>query len=177
MIAIALFGVGGLADPDIVWGALSDRLLGPGLIGLMLAGVLAGTMSTLAAKALAISSLFVRNVCRYLRPEATQDQGVTAARWTIVVVLGLGVLSAELLGDVESIVKLVLTVNVPFGAAILTGFFWRRLTAQAVGWSVSLTVLTILVVPNIATEIRSVRQASELAVMSTAAEAKPASVY
>jgi len=30
-------------------------LLGPGLIGLMLAGVLAGTMSTLAAKALAIS--------------------------------------------------------------------------------------------------------------------------
>lgn len=177
LIGIALFGVGGLADPDIVWGAMSNRLLGPGLIGLMLAGVLAGTMSTLAAKALAISSLFVRNVYRYLRPEATQDQGVTAARWTIVVVLGLGVLSAELMGDVESIVKLVLTVNVPFGAAILTGFFWRRLTAKAVWWSVSLTVLTILVVPNIATEIRSVRQASELAVMSTADEAKPAPVY
>ena len=177
LIGIALFGVGGLADPDIVWGAMSNRLLGPGLIGLMLAGVLAGTMSTLAAKALAISSLFVRNVYRYLRPEATQDQGVTAARWTIVVVLGLGVLSAELMGDVESIVKLVLTVNVPFGAAILTGFFWRRLTAKAVWWSVSLTVLTILVVPNIATEIRSVRQASELAVMSTADGAKPVPVY
>jgi hypothetical protein len=119
----------------------------------------------------------VRNIYRYLRPEATQDQGLTAARWTIVVVLGLGVLSAELMGDVESIVKLVLTVNVPFGAAILTVFFWRRLTAPAVWWSVSLTVLTILVVPNIATEIRSVRQASELAVMSTAAEAKPVPVY
>ena len=166
-----------MAKRSITSGDLSTRLVSLKSLSTTAAGVLAGTMSTLAAKALAISSLFVRNVYRYLRPEATQDQGLTAARWTIVVVLGLGVLSAELMGDVESIVKLVLTVNVPFGAAILTGFFWRRLTAPAVWWSVSLTVLTILVVPNIATEIRSVRQASELAVMSTAAEAKPVPVY
>jgi Na+/pantothenate symporter len=66
LIAYALFGAGGLSDPDSAWGAMSNRLLGPGLIGLMLAGVLAGTMSTLAAKALAISSLFVRNVFRPL---------------------------------------------------------------------------------------------------------------
>src|SRR5439155_15844264 len=49
LIAVALFGVGGLSDPDAAWGALSNKLLGHGLVGLMLAGVLAGTMSTLAA--------------------------------------------------------------------------------------------------------------------------------
>ncbi|HYD83318.1 MAG TPA: hypothetical protein VEA63_04685, partial [Opitutus sp.] len=59
LIAVAMFGPGGLSDPDATWGAMSNQLLGPGLVGLMLAGVLAGTMSTLAAKALAISSLFV----------------------------------------------------------------------------------------------------------------------
>ena len=177
LIAIALFGVGGLADPDIVWGAMSNKLLGPGLIGLMLAGVLAGTMSTLAAKALAISSLFVRNFYRHLRPGATQAQGVTAARWTIIIVLALGVISAELMGDVESIVKLVLTVNVPFGAAILTSFFWRRLTAKAVWWSVSLTVVAILVIPNVSSEFAAVRRAPSLAITSTSADGKPVPVY
>ena len=177
LIAIALFGVGGLADPDIVWGAMSNKLLGPGLIGLMLAGVLAGTMSTLAAKALAISSLFVRNFYRHLRPEATQTQAVTAARWTIMSVLALGVLSAELMGDVESIVKLVLTVNVPFGAAILTSFFWRRLTAKAVWWSVSLTVIAILTIPNISADFARVRQAPTLAVQSPGADGKLVPVY
>jgi Na+/proline symporter len=72
LIAVALFGPGGLSDPDSAWGALSNKLLGPGLVGLMLAGVLAGTMSTLAAKALAISSLFVRNVYRQIWPDITQ---------------------------------------------------------------------------------------------------------
>jgi hypothetical protein len=177
LIAIALFGVGGLADPDIVWGAMSNKLLGPGLIGLMLAGVLAGTMSTLAAKALAISSLFVRNFYRHLRPDATQTQAVTAARWTIISVLCLGVISAELMGDVESIVKLVLTVNVPFGAAILTSFFWRRLTAKAVWWSVCLTVLAILTIPNISGDFSAVRRAPSLTTTSLNEAGKPVPVY
>ncbi|HUR59665.1 MAG TPA: hypothetical protein VM029_18240, partial [Opitutaceae bacterium] len=90
LIAVAMFGVGGLSDPDAVWGAMSNQLLGPGLIGLMLAGVLAGTMSTLAAKALAISSLFVRNVYRQIWPDISQQQGVFYARCTIVAVLVLG---------------------------------------------------------------------------------------
>jgi Na+/proline symporter len=177
LIAIALFGVGGLADPDVVWGAMSNRLLGPGLIGLMLAGVLAGTMSTLAAKALAISSLFVRNFYRHLRPTATQGQAVAAARWTIICVLALGVISAELMGDVESIVKLVLTVNVPFGAAILTMFFWRRLTAKAVWWSVALSVLAILLAPLTAANFTAVRQSPALAITSPGADGKPVPVY
>jgi len=97
LIAVALFGVGGLSDPDAAWGALSNRLLGTGLIGLMLAGVLAGTMSTLAAKALAISSLFVRNVYRQIWPDISQDTGVFYARCTIVAVLVLGIVPGPLM--------------------------------------------------------------------------------
>ena len=36
LIAVAMFGTGGLSDPDAAWGAMSNRLLGPGLIGLIL---------------------------------------------------------------------------------------------------------------------------------------------
>ncbi len=167
LIAVALFGVGGLSDPDAVWGAMSNRLLGPGLVGLMLAGVLAGTMSTLAAKALAISSLFVRNVYRQIWPDISQAQGVFYARCTIVVVLVLGTLSALMMGSFFSILKIVLTVNLPFGAAVLTIFWWRRVTAPAVWCCVVLSSLTILVVPYVVSTVPRLAAHSTLAQMSS----------
>jgi len=166
LIAVAMFGVGGLADPDATWGAMSNKLLGPGLIGLMLAGVLAGTMSTLAAKALAISSLFVRNVYRQVWPNISQQQGVFYARCTIVAVLVLGMLAALTMGSFFSIVKIVLKVNIPFGAAVLLTFWWRRVTAPAVWACVILSTLTILVIPRVASAIPALARNTELAQMS-----------
>ncbi|WP_438482993.1 sodium:solute symporter family protein [Oleiharenicola lentus] len=167
LIAVALFGVGGLSDPDATWGAMSNRLLGPGLVGLMLAGVLAGTMSTLAAKALAISSLFVRNVYRQIWPDITQAQGVFYARCTIVAVLILGTVAATLMGSFYDIVNIVLTVNIPFGAAVLMTYWWRRVTAPAVWCCVIISTLTILVVPWTASKIPALAQSASLAQPST----------
>lgn len=177
LIAVAVFGPGGLSDPDATWGALSNKLLGPGLIGLMLAGVLAGTMSTLAAKALAISSLFVRNVYRQIWPDITQLQGVFFARWTIVVVLALGALSAYLMGDFLSIVNIVLTVNVPFGACVLMSYFWRRLTAPAVWACVVLSTAVIIVIPWTASKVPALSNHQTLAQTSLTPSGKPAGVF
>jgi len=177
LIAVALFGPGGLSDPDATWGALSNKLLGPGLIGLMLAGVLAGTMSTLAAKSLAISSLFVRNVYRQVWPDITQQQGVFYARCTIVVVLALGAISAWLMGDFLSIVNIVLTVNIPFGACVLLSFFWRRLTAPAVWACVVLSTLVIIVVPWTAAKFPALRGNQNLTQTSPAPDGRPAGVF
>jgi SSS family solute:Na+ symporter len=167
LIAVAMFGVGGLSDPDAVWGTMSNQLLGPGLIGLMLAGVLAGTMSTLAAKALAISSLFVRNVYRQIWPDISQAQGVFYARWTIVVVLVLGTVAATMMGSFYDIVNIVLTVNIPFGAAVLLTYWWRRVTAPAVWACVVLSTLVILVVPWTTSKFPAYATDPELAQVST----------
>ncbi len=177
LIAIAMFGPGGLADPDATWGAMSNKLLGPGLIGLMLAGVLAGTMSTLAAKALAISSLFVRNVYRQVWPDITQLQGVFYARCTIVAVLALGAVAAWLMGDFLSIVNLVLTVNLPFGAAVLLTFWWRRVTAPAVWACVVLTTLAVLVIPWTISHVPAIASNPGLTQMSPTPAGTPAPVY
>ena len=177
LIAVAMFGPGGLSDPDATWGAMSNQLLGPGLIGLMLAGVLAGTMSTLAAKALAISSLFVRNVYRQIWPNISQKQGVFYARCTIVAVLALGTLSAWLMADFLSIVNLVLTVNLPFGAAVLMTYFWRRTTVQAVWACVVLTTLVVLVIPWTASQVPALANSQELTQMSVSPTGRPAPVY
>jgi Na+/proline symporter len=167
LIAVALFGVGGLSDPDATWGMMSNQLLGPGLIGLMLAGVIAGTMSTLAAKALAISALYVRNVYRQIWPDISQERGVFLARCTIVAVLILGTISALLMGSFYSIVNLVLTVNIPFGAAVLMTFWWRRITAKAVWTCVILSTFTILVIPKVAQYVPAISHSPSLTQMST----------
>ena len=177
LIAMAIFGPGGISDPDSTWGALSNKLLGPGLIGMMLAGVLAGTMSTLAAKALAVSSLFVRNVYRQIWPNITQLQGVFYARCTIVVVLALGAVSAWLMGDFLSIVNIVLTVNIPFGACVLMSYFWRRLTVQAVWACVILSTLTIIVVPWTAAKFPVLSHNQSLTQVAMTPAGKPAGVY
>jgi Na+/proline symporter len=177
LIAVALFGPGGLSDPDTAWGAMSNRLLGPGLAGLMLAGVIAGTMSTLAAKALAISSLFVRNVFRQIWPDLSEVQGVFLARCTIVAVLVLGTVAGWLMRDFFSIINLVLTVNLPFGAAVLVTFFWRRVTAAAVWWCVLLTTLVVLVVPWTASHVPGLRDHPALTAAAVAPGAAPAPLY
>jgi Na+/proline symporter len=133
----------------------------------MLAGVLAGTMSTLAAKALAISSLFVRNVYRQIWPDITQQQGVFYARCTIVAVLVLGTVAATLMGSFYDIVNVVLTVNIPFGATVLLTYWWRRVTGPAVWVCVILSTLTILVVPWTASKFPALAQSVELAQPST----------
>src|SRR5207302_11213394 len=54
LLAIALLS-GELSEPDKAWGALSKHLLGPGLIGLMLSGMLLGHMPSVGLSAVAVS--------------------------------------------------------------------------------------------------------------------------
>lgn len=167
LLAVAIFTPTGLSDPDAAWGSMSKLLLHHGLVGLMLAGVLAGTMSTLAAKALAISSLFVRNVFRPLRPAMTQRQSVFCARCMIAVVLALGAAAAACMGSFLSILNIILTVNIPFGAAVLLIFWWRRVTAKSVWACVILSTLLIIIIPWSASSVPAIADSAALSQMST----------
>lgn len=151
LIALALFaGPKALVDPDGAWGAMSTQLLPSGLIGLMLSGVLAGTMSIMAAKAVAISSLFVRNIYRHLKPGASETEGVRAARWSIVAVLLTGVFAPFLISNLIDGVKFIVEVNIPFGAAIMLLYTWRRLTPGAIWIGVLLSIGLNLAIPRTA---------------------------
>lgn len=141
------FGDSRLAEPDMLWGQLSRQLLAPGLFGLMLAGLIAAMMSNIATQSMASSALFVRNVYTYIAPGRTDKQGVLVGRLTIVCVLALGLLVALTMNDVVSFIRVQLTVNVPWGAAILLMFFWRKLTRAAVWWCVGLSALVFIILP------------------------------
>jgi SSS family solute:Na+ symporter len=178
LIAFAYFtGENALADPDLAWGRMSRELLGPGLLGLMLAGVLAANMSSVAAQTMSVSALLVRNVWRHLRPDMTEAQAVTAGRWAIVAVLGLGVIAAMSAQSIFTFFQLMLTINVPFGAAVLLVFFWRRLTAPAVWCAVLVSTLVNIVSPLVLVQFESVRLHPELTLRVADAAGRSTPVY
>jgi SSS family solute:Na+ symporter len=168
LIAIALYqGTNSLSDPDIVWGTMSMQLLGPGLLGLMLAGVLAANMSSVSAQAVAISALFVRNIYPLFRPHSSAAHLLLVGRLSIIGVLLLGIGAALKMGSVFSALQLLLTVNVPFGAAVILIFLWRRLTAPAIWTAVVLSVLINVVVPLTAGQLSWVSNHPSLTVRTT----------
>lgn len=166
IIAIAIFqGAGALSDPDSTWGSMALLLLKPGFLGLMMAGLLAANMSTIAAQTMAVSALFVRNVYKHFRP-ATSDQGmVMAGRYAIIVVLAVGIYAAASMDDVYSVVQLMLTVNVPFGASVMLIFFWRKVTATAVWSAVIVSALLNVIIPSwVAPKIDAISRSPALTV-------------
>lgn len=155
LLAIALFqGAGQLSDPDSTWGSMALLLLKPGFLGLMMAGLLAANMSTVAAQTMAVSALFARNIWQYFRPGTTDAGMVGVGRYAIIVILSVGVYAAASMDDVYSVVQLLLTVNVPFGASVMLIYFWRRLTAPAVWAAVIVSACLNIVFPSfIATQL------------------------
>ncbi len=149
LIGFAYFMGRNLSDPDVVWGELSRKLLTPwpGLFGLMMAGLLAAMMSNIATNSMAASALFVRNVYSYVVTDKARQQGVLVGRLTVVVVLVFGMCVALGMNDIVSFINVQLTVNVPWGAAIVFMFFWRRLSRAAVWWCVGISAVFTIVVP------------------------------
>ncbi len=176
LVAYALYS-GGVSDPDMVWGTMSRDLLGPGLLGVMLAGVLAANMSSVGAQAMSASALVVRTLWRPLRPQMTEREAVTAGRWTIAAVLLLGVGAALLAENVFTFFQLLLTINVPFGAAVFLMFFWRRLTLPAVWVAVLVSTLVNIVGPLVLARVPALQLHPALTVRVDDAQGRPNPVY
>lgn len=178
LIAVALYqGPTALSDPDSAWGLMSVQLLGPGLLGLMLIGLLANNMDTVAAQTLAISALFVRNVYQPIRGSLRESEAVLISRLTIAVVLSTGIAAAMLMDSVLSVLVLVQTVSVPFGAAVLLMFFWRRLTVTACWLGLIAAILINILLPLTLSQVESVRTSPDLAIRAVAADGSFSPVY
>ncbi len=178
LIAIALFqGPTALSDPDLAWGTMSRELLGPGLLGLMLTGVLAANMSTVAAQTVSASALFVRNLFQPLFPRAGERASLLAGRLAILVALGLGIVAASMMTNVFTALILVQTVSVPLGATVWLMFFWRRLTVAGAWTGILLGILLTVLGPYLFAQIDALKQHPALTIRVEGATGNPLPVY
>ncbi|UCD75542.1 MAG: sodium:solute symporter family protein [Phycisphaerales bacterium] len=147
LLAIGLYA-GELHDPDLIWGYMTKQLLFPGAIGLMLAGVLAASMSTLDAQSVTNSALFIRNLYQPLRPGLSDRHYILIGRLVIVFILATGVISALWVDNLLELFKYFISLPAVFGAAIWMAFVWRRLTKWAVITQVVLCFTVYAIIPN-----------------------------
>jgi Na+/proline symporter len=120
-----------LADPEHAFGYASRELLGPGLIGLLVACVLAANMSTCSNFMVNTGALFTRNVwLAYVRPAAEDRELLWMGRVSGLGLTGCGILFALLIDNVLQAFLFSETIAALFGVMFLGGILWRRANRQ-----------------------------------------------
>jgi len=156
LLAIAIYA-GQLSDPDLIWGYMTNDLLCPVAIGLVLVGVMAANMSTLDASSVSYSALFIRNIYKPLAPRKNDAHYVRVGRLAIAGTLFGGVAVALYIDNLLELFKYAISLPGIFGASIWLGFLWRRVTKTAVIAQVSACIVLFALIPNLFQELDSVR--------------------
>ena len=142
-----------IADPDQAWGVATKELLGPlgiGLVGLMLACLLAALMSSVDCYMIVCAALVVRNVyVPFFNRDAGEAECLKLGRITGAIVVVGSVICAMAINDMFAILKQTWIVPMTFAALFWVGMYWRRATTTA-GWvTVIFCLLSFFVLPRL----------------------------
>ena len=153
LIVLTLYGSNAelTADADKAWGVATLKLLGPlniGLVGLMVACLLAALMSTVDCFMIVCAALVVRNIYHpYIKPNASEAESLRLARIIgALVVVGSVALSLTIY-DMFANLQLTWIVPMLFAAVFWVGMYWRRATTSAAWITFTFCLLFCLVLP------------------------------
>jgi len=145
LIAAALVRQRGahLPDPEHAFGYASRELLGPGLVGLLVACVLAANMSTCSNFMVNSGALFARNVwLAYLCPAARDRPLLWVGRLSGLALSLLGIVFALTVENVLHAFLFTETIAALFGVMFLGGLLWRRANRQGAVAATAVAFLT-----------------------------------
>ncbi|MEN8192380.1 MAG: sodium:solute symporter family protein [Bacteroidota bacterium] len=149
--AIVLYS-GEITNPDYVWGYATLDLLGGlniGLIGLMIASLLAAQMSTSDCLMITSSSLLTHNLYRPLFPNKSESHYVWVGRIAGGTVLIGAALIAMQFDSILQILKFMWEVNVTVAASFWLGMKWRRANLKAAWASIGVTSILFFILPSL----------------------------
>ncbi len=156
LLAIGIYG-GSLSDPDLIWGFMTNDLLVPGAIGLMLAGILAANMSTLSGTSISYAALFIRNLYKPFYPDKSEKHYLSVGRVVIGATLLGGIGIALVVDNLLELFQYIISIPAIFGASIWLGFMWRRVTKWAVIVQVAACIAIYAVIPNLFPALDSIK--------------------
>ena len=146
LMTVVLYG-GSISDPDYVWGHATRDLLGPlnmGLVGLMIACLIAALMAAKSAFMLTAAALITNNLYRPIRPNCSENHYIWAGRvFSALYMLVSAYIATQSKGLFE-LFKMTMMFNCILAAAFWLGMLWRR-SNRAGAWS-SMVVMFIATV-------------------------------
>jgi len=142
LCAVAIYANANLENVDLVYGQMAHDLLpriGPGLIGLFIASMLASVMSTCDSLMVVASALFTENIYRkFLVPSQPDKHYTLIGRIVSALIVLCGILFAFSLESVVQGLEIFWMVSAMMGIAFWVGLFWRRATVIG-AWAATLT--------------------------------------
>jgi len=145
MIAYALSqkGLLNVTSSDAAFSCMVAQLLPAGFKGIVVCGLLAALMSSLASLFNSSAALFVGDFYMKMRPQAPQKQLVTVGRIATVVVVILGIVWIPIMQSMSSVLyeylQAVQGLLAPaIAAAFVMGVFWRKTTAAGGFWGLAI---------------------------------------
>ena len=131
LCAIALFP--SLDNPDHAFGEIAQLLLPAGLIGLLLASVIAAVQSSCDALMVTASGIFTRNVYRvFFEKDKSDRHYLLVGRISSLVVVAGGLSFAFFMSDVITALELFWKIPALMGIPFWMGIFWRRANPTSV---------------------------------------------
>lgn len=134
-------------NSDLVYGHATRDLLGGagfGLVGLMIACLLASLQSTVSTLMISSASLFTRNVYEPFFPGRSEAHYLLVGRVAGTVVLVASTVLCTMYDTVLELFKLHWEYNAILAAAFWCGLKWRRATRPA-AWAAILTAFTLYI--------------------------------
>lgn len=147
MCAVVLFPKQTQMEPDLVYGAVAQRLLPsvmPGLVGVFLAALIASMMSSCDAFMVSSSGLFTQNFYRRILVRGKPDKHyVLVGRIASLVIVCAAITFSFAVTDVPSGLLWFFKLQALMGPAFWLGLFWRRATVAG-AWASTLSGFAIL---------------------------------
>lgn len=133
------FLASGAVNADAAFPTLVAKLLPAGVKGLVVCGILAALMSSLASLFNSSAMLFTIDFYKRFRPNTPEKKLVTIGQMATVVIVVLGILWIPIMRSVGDVLYTYLqdvqSVLAPgIAAAFLLGICWKRTTAQGGMW-------------------------------------------
>jgi Na+/proline symporter len=144
-----------LEDPELGYPRLMLDFLPTGVLGLVVASLVAAFMSTVSTQINWGASYLTNDLYqRFVHPEATQAELVAVGRLASVLIAALGATAAFFAESVATIFRLVIAIGTGPGVVLILRWFWWRINAWAelaamlAGFAVGLltTVVPVLTV-------------------------------
>jgi solute:Na+ symporter, SSS family len=151
LIAIALYSKQ-IENSDLVWGHATRELLGGlglGLVGLMIACLLAALMSSADMMMITASGVLTRNLYRPMFANLSEKHYVFVGRILGGVVLIGAALLASWFDTILQLLKFIWEFNAILAAAFWCGMKWRRTTRIGAWSSMVITMIIFAVLPII----------------------------
>ena len=121
-----------LQDRELGYPKLMIDFLSPGILGLVVASLVAAFMSTVSTSINWGASFITNDLYRrFIKPDATQAELVLVGRLSSVLVTVLGGVAAFFAKDVATVFRLVIAIGTGSGLVLILRWFWWRINAAA----------------------------------------------